>query len=150
MPGQRPRLDPANLVAALVARDYAASARRGARSAGLYGVAAVLIGTCYTAAVAGVAIFLGQRYGAVVGAFIVAGGALVLAVGLIVAVQAINRAERRREDQRSRNRRAAIAITLRVLPAVLSRKALLPLALAGLIFGFATTARKDGPQKDGT
>ena len=135
--------------AALVIRDYAASARRGRRSVGLYGVAAVLIGTCYAAAVAGLAIFFGQRYGAVAGAFIVAGGALLLAVGLIVLAQAINRAERRREDRRNRSRRAAIAITLRVLPAVLSRKAMVPLALAGLIFGFATTARRDGADKDG-
>ncbi|NJM83167.1 MAG: hypothetical protein HC844_12360 [Tabrizicola sp.] len=106
--------------------------------------ATLLIATAYVVAVGGLVVHLGQRFGAVTGAAIIAGAALLLALGLILAVRAANRADRRRERDRSRLRRTALAMSLRILPAVLMRRTMALLAVAALVRAILAAAHQDG------
>lgn len=126
------------VLASLAAMDIAAFSRKLKRNAILYAFALIFILTAYVLGVAALAVHLGQMWGLPIALLVVAGGALVLGIFMILWVVLANKAEeRRRRQAAAANSSKALMVTaaLSALPMIVkSRPLLLASAAAGLGF----------------
>ncbi|WP_105385933.1 hypothetical protein [Neorhizobium alkalisoli] len=131
------------LLASLAAIDIAAFMSRFRRNAILYGFALLFLLTAYALAIAALAVYLGGLWGLPTALLVVAGGALVLALFMYVAVVTANRAEaRRKREVAAANSSKALMATaaLSALPLVIKSRPLLFVSVAAGL-GFLLTRR---------
>jgi uncharacterized membrane protein len=137
------------LLASFIATDVAALKRKIRRNAILYGIAAAFLWTAYGLLVAALAIYLGERWGLVIGMLVIAGGMIVMALVILAIVMILNAAEERRKKQEAvANSQRALAMTAAVsaLPLLMKSKPLMLLAAAGGL-GFLMLKGGKGPRQ---
>lgn len=138
------------LLASLVAMDVAAFTRRLKRNAILYAFMLVFLLTAYALAVAALAVYLGQMWGLPMALLAVAGGALVLALVVLLWVTMENRAEeRRKREAAAANSNKALMVTAAIsaLPLVMKSRPLLLVAVAAGV-GFLLTRNMGAVSRD--
>jgi NADH:ubiquinone oxidoreductase subunit K len=86
----------APLLISLLSLDFGAKVRRAKRNGVLYLLAGLLLLTAYGFALAGLAMLLGNAYGGVAALFLVALGALALALAVLTALLIVDRKDRKR------------------------------------------------------
>jgi hypothetical protein len=99
---------------------------------------AVLVLTAYVFALVAVSVWLGTRYGPLWAALLIAGGALLLGVILLVIMAVLNAQERRR----ARESRASLESVAAVALGVVRSQPLLATAIAGALLLSSLTGKK--------
>ncbi len=127
---------------AIIAGRISRMARNRAQSAALYALIVFLLLIAVLAALVALGIALAARWGGVVACLSIAGGAVLLALIVLVIVTAKDRAARERERREAALQKQALATILTAVPLLKSRYALLLAVAAGLVAGIATRPPK--------
>ena len=126
----------------IIAGRISRMARNRAQSAALYALIVFLLLIAVLAALVALGIALAARWGGVVACLSIAGGAVLIALIVLVIVTAKDRAARERERREAALQKQALATILTVAPLLKSRNALLLAVAAGLVAGIATRSPK--------